>query len=130
VLAVPADLTVADDIARLVAFVAEKYATIHILVTNSGGPPAGRFESHDSSAWRAALEQGFFSVLELCRLVVPLMKRQRWGRIVNITSVSVKQPLDGLVLSNAVRAGVVGLAKSLSNELAPFNVLINNVCPG
>jgi 3-oxoacyl-[acyl-carrier protein] reductase len=130
VLDIPADLTVESEIAKLVSAVVARHQTIHVLVTNNGGPPPGSFETHDSSAWRAAFEQGFFSVLELCRLVVPLMKRQHWGRIVNITSVSVKQPIDGLVLSNAVRAGVAGLAKSLSNELAPFNVLVNNVCPG
>ena len=125
-----ADVTQEGDIARLVETVRKKFGAIHILVNNAGGPPAGPFEAHAMDAWRRAIELNFLSSVQLCRAVVPIMKEQRWGRIINITSITVKQPVEGLMLSNAVRAAVIGFAKTLANELGPFNVLVNNVCPG
>lgn len=127
---VVADLSSEKDITRLVESVRDRWGTIHVLVNNAGGPPHGPFETHTLQAWRTALEQNFLSALQLCQHVAPLMKQQRWGRIINLTSITAKQPVDGLILSNAVRAGVVGLAKSLANELAPYNILVNNICPG
>ncbi len=130
VLAFQADLTQATQAAALFEVVIAKWATIHILVNNAGGPPSGSFESHDLARWQAAFDLNFMSAVNLCALAIPFMKKQRWGRIINITSIAARQPVDGLILSNAVRAGVLGLGKSLSNELAPHNILVNNVCPG
>jgi 3-oxoacyl-[acyl-carrier protein] reductase len=130
VLPVVADVSSESDAERLVKTVCEKWNTVHILVNNAGGPPAGPFEAHSPASWRSAIELNFLSSVQLCRLVIPLMKQQRWGRIINVTSVAVKQPIDGLILSNAVRAAVAGLAKSLANELGSYNILVNNVCPG
>jgi len=130
ILPVEADVSSESDAERLVKTVCQEWNTVHILVNNAGGPPAGPFEAHTPASWRNALELNFLSAVQLCRLVIPLMKQQGWGRIINVTSVAVKQPIDGLILSNAVRAGVAGLAKSLANELGPFNILVNTVCPG
>ncbi len=127
---VAADVTQEQDVIRLVEAVHGKWGALHILVTNAGGPPGGPFEAHSLDAWRRSVELNFLSAVQLCRYAVPHMKVQRWGRIINITSVTVKQPVEGLILSNAVRAGVVGFAKSLANELGPYNILVNNVCPG
>jgi 3-oxoacyl-[acyl-carrier protein] reductase len=99
-------------------------------VTNAGGPPPGLFVSLRPQDWVSGFNLNLMSVINLCAEVVPYMQRHRWGRIINITSISVKQPVDGLMLSNSIRAAVVGFAKTLSNELAPYNILVNNVCPG
>lgn len=128
--AVAADLTPRDGAAALVDAARRRFGRIDILVTNTGGPPAGMFEDHSADAWRDAIAQNFESVVNLVRAVLPEMKERRWGRIVNVTSISVKQPVEGLILSNAIRAGVTGFAKTVSNEVAPFNVTVNNVLPG
>jgi len=130
VLAVQADLTQAADVSRLVAQVEEQFGQIDILVTNAGGPPGGSFDDFDDGAWEAAWELTLMSAVRLIRAVLPGMKARRWGRIVNITSVSVKQPMQDLLLSNAYRTAVVGMAKTLANELAPLGITVNNVCPG
>jgi 3-oxoacyl-[acyl-carrier protein] reductase len=103
---------------------------IDILVTNTGGPPSGPFEDHDAEAWRHAIAQNLESVVNLARAVLPEMKERRWGRILNVTSITVKQPVEGLILSNSVRAAVTGFAKTLSNEAAPFGVTVNCIIPG
>jgi len=108
----------------------DRFGKIDILVTNAGGPPAGVFEDFDDSFWYEAFDLNFMSVVGLVRWVIPGMKERGWGRIVTITSIAVKQPIEGLILSNAVRTGVVGLVKSLSKELAPYGITVNNVCPG
>jgi 3-oxoacyl-[acyl-carrier protein] reductase len=108
----------------------EHFGGLNILVNNAGGPPPGRFESHGDEAWQKAFELNLLSAVRLIRQCIPHMRAAGGGRIVNITSVAVKQPIDGLILSNSVRAGVIGLAKTLSNELARDRILINNVCPG
>ena len=113
-----------------VSQVADRFGTIDILVTNAGGPPPGTFDTLENSAWADAFHLNLLSVVDLCRATIPYMKANRWGRIINVTSISVKQPVDGLLLSNSLRAGVVGLAKTLSKELGPDNILVNNVCPG
>lgn len=104
--------------------------SIDILVTNQGGPPPGPFESHPAEHWDRAYRLLLDSVVEQVRGVLPDMKSRGWGRIVTVTSIAVKQPNEGLILSNSLRAGVTGLAKSLANELAPYGITVNNVMPG
>jgi len=106
------------------------YGTVDILVNNAGGPPSKTFLEIDDDLWNLGVRLNLMSTIIMTREAVPVMMQKRWGRIVNMTSISVKQPIDGLILSNTVRAGVVGLAKSLSNELASHNITVNNVCPG
>jgi 3-oxoacyl-[acyl-carrier protein] reductase len=103
---------------------------VDILVTNTGGPPVGTFEELEDEAWQAAFELVLLSAVRLVQHAVPAMKQRGGGRIINITSISVKQPIPGLLLSNALRAAVVGMAKTLATELAPHGILVNNVCPG
>ncbi len=130
VLAVQADVTNYDDIKKLVNSTVEKFGTVHILVTNAGGPPAGYFENFSDEDWNNAFNLNFMSAVRLIREVLPFMKSQRWGRIINITSVTVKQPIDNLILSNSIRMSVLGLSKTLALQLAKYNILINNVAPG
>ncbi len=130
VLPVPTDLDEPENIAELVRRAEERFGRVDVLVTNSGGPPAGPFDAHDAEAWRAAWQGTFESVLTLVRLVLPGMRQRRWGRIINVTSIAVKQPVDGLILSNSVRAAVTGFARTLANEVAPEGVTVNNALPG
>ncbi|MGD8320624.1 MAG: SDR family oxidoreductase [Gemmatimonadota bacterium] len=130
VVGVAANLTDPADVASLVEKAREALGRIDILVTNTGGPPSGPFEDHSAEVWRNAIAQNLESVLNLVRPVLPEMKERRWGRILNVTSITVKQPVESLILSNTVRAGVTGFAKTLSNEAAPFNVTVNNIIPG
>jgi 3-oxoacyl-[acyl-carrier protein] reductase len=129
-LPVQADLTDPAQIQRLVDATVERFGRIDVLVTNNGGPPAGRFDGFQDQAWLAAHELTLMSAVRLVRAVLPGMRDRRWGRIVNITSVTVKQPIDNLLLSNVYRLGVVGLAKTLAAEVARDGVTINNVAPG
>jgi 3-oxoacyl-[acyl-carrier protein] reductase len=130
VLSHPADVTREDEVAALVSRVTRELGRIDILVANAGGPPATRFETTELADWRSGIDLSLLSTILLCRAVVPEMKQRRSGRIVAVTSISVKQPVDGLILSNTARAGVVGLMKTLSNELGPFGIGVNVVCPG
>lgn len=130
VLAIAADLSQLTDVTVVVGAAMKEFGRIDILVTNGGGPPAGPFESHSADAWHAAVRQNLDSVVELTRDVLPGMKERRWGRIINITSIAVKQPVDNLILSNSIRAAVTGFARTLANEVAPFGVTVNNVMPG
>ena len=124
------DVTVEAQVQRFVEAVTQKFGRIDICVTNAGGPPAKRFDATSVEDWRAAVDLNFMSTLFFAREVLPRMKEQRWGRLIAITSVAVLQPVEGLILSNAARSAVRGLVKSLSNEYAPYNVLVNSVCPG
>ena len=130
VLAMSVDLSDEGATAELVRAGFEKFGQIDILVTNAGGPPAGPFEQHDLETWDAAIRLNFRSALALTQGVLPGMKERRWGRILNITSIAVKQPVDNLILSNSVRAAVTGFARTLANEVAPFGVTVNNLLPG
>jgi 3-oxoacyl-[acyl-carrier protein] reductase len=130
VLAVPADVSNREEVKRFITRAVERFGHLDVLVTNAGGPPPGNFLSLDDAQWQAAFRLTLMSAVWLCREVVPYMQRQKWGRIVHITSVSVKQPLDNLLLSNSLRLAVIGLSKSLANELAPHNITVNAVCPG
>jgi 3-oxoacyl-[acyl-carrier protein] reductase len=106
------------------------FGKIDVLVTNTGGPPAGAFEAHSLDVWRAAYANLLESVVALTQAFLPGMKQRGWGRIINITSIAVKQPVDHLILSNSLRAAVTGFARTLANETAPFGVTVNNVMPG
>jgi 3-oxoacyl-[acyl-carrier protein] reductase len=128
--AVVADVSRPADVARVTDAAMRAFGRVDILVTNGGGPPAGPFESHSAEAWHEAVRQTLDSVVELTRAVLPGMKERRWGRIINVTSIAVKQPVDNLILSNSVRAAVTGFARTLANEVAPFGVTVNNVMPG
>lgn len=130
VLARAADVSRPGDIAALVDATLERWGRVDVLVTNSGGPPPGAFEAHDAAAWQKAVELTLFAPLEFARRVLPGMKQRRWGRILNVTSIAVKQPLDGLVLSNSLRAAVTGWARTLANEVAPHGITVNNLMPG
>lgn len=130
VAAATGDLTDPTAAAGVVSTALEAFGRLDILVTNTGGPPSGPFEDHSEEVWQRAIAQNLSSVVNLVRAVLPGMKERRWGRIVNVTSISVKQPVGGLILSNTLRAGVTGFAKTVSNEAAPFGVTVNNVLPG
>jgi len=130
VLAVACDVTQEEQVNALVKTAEERFGKIDICVTNAGGPPSKSFDATTIDDWRSAVDLNLMSTLFLARHTLPGMRERRWGRLITITSLTVKQPVDGLILSNSVRAAVVGLVKSLSNEYGPYNVLVNNVCPG
>lgn len=130
VLAVPADVTREDDLKRVVQETLGRWGTVNILVTNAGGPPAGAFDDMDDARWQAAFELNLLSTIRLVREVLPHMRRAGGGAIINLQSTSVKVPIEGLTLSNGIRPGVIGLAKSLSVELARDKIRVNNVLPG
>jgi 3-oxoacyl-[acyl-carrier protein] reductase len=129
-LAVPTDVTKEEDIEAIVNATIKEFGFIDVLVNNAGGPPFGVFEAVNDAQWQKTFEQNLLSAVRLIRLVLPYMRKRGNGRIINIVSTSVKEPIDGLLLSNSIRMAVVGLAKTLSLELAPFNITVNNVCPG
>ena len=116
--------------ARFVKEVAQRFGSVDICVTNAGGPPAKGFLDASLDEWRKAVDQNFLSTVYFAREVIPHMQRKQWGRIITITSVTTKQPVRDLVLSNAVRASVVGLVRSLANEFGKDGILVNNVGPG
>ena len=123
---------VTDDV-QVRGFVEEtvrRFGRIDICVANAGGPPSKTFAETSIDDWRAAVELNLLSTVSMAHAVLPGMRQRRWGRFIAITSVSVKQPVEGLILSNSVRAAVSGLVKTLANEYGPYNVLVNNVCPG
>ena len=130
VVAVPADLSFGAQIEELIDRTRSELGGIDVLVTNAGGPPSGNFMDFDDEAWMKAVALNLMSVVRLNRAVVPMMREAGEGSIVNLTSISVKEPIKGLVLSNSVRAGVVGLSKTLANELGPDGIRVNVVCPG
>lgn len=124
------DVSDSTSVSRFVANVTAKFGSVDICVTNAGGPPAKGFLACTLEEWRHALEFNFLSAVYFAREVIPHMQRKRWGRIVTITSITTKQPVADLVLSNAVRAAVVGLVRSLANEFGKDGILVNNVGPG
>ncbi len=130
VLALTADASRAADISRVVAEANRAFGGVDILVANVGGPPPGPFEQMTDEQWKAAFEQVHLSTVRFIREVLPHMKQARWGRILAIQSSSVKQPVDGLVLSNGIRPGIAGLFKTLAGDLAPYGITVNLVLPG
>lgn len=130
VLPVGADLTSESDITNLFEQVGSHWGPVDVLVTNAGGPPQGSFDMVNEEQWEDAFQLTLMSVVRLVRKALPHMKEQRWGRILHFTSSSMKQPVDNLILSNAFRAGIAGLGKSLAIELAPYQILVNTIGPG
>jgi 3-oxoacyl-[acyl-carrier protein] reductase len=130
VLAIVADLTSARDCRQVVQDTVEYFGGLHVLVTNNAGPPAGYFFDFDDNEWYRAVDLTLMSAIRLIRAAVPYMREGGWGRIINIASISVKEPLDDLVLSSSLLAGVVGMARTLANQLAADGITVNNVMPG
>lgn len=129
-LAILTDITKKEQIERLVAATAETFGSVDILINNAGGPAAGTFDQMTDELWVQAFELNLLSFVRAIRAVLPHMRSQRFGRIVNFASSSFKQPIDNLILSNTFRTGIVGLAKTLSSELGPDGILINTLGPG
>ncbi|MEW6298359.1 MAG: SDR family oxidoreductase [Thermodesulfobacteriota bacterium] len=130
VLAVPGDLSQAAATEHLIDETVKHFGTVHVLVANTGGPPFGGFGQMSDADWENAFALNFLSTVRLIRKVLPHMERQRWGRIISVMSMSVKEPIDGLILSNGVRPAVVGMAKTLSREVGKHNITVNTVLPG
>ena len=128
--AVAADLSRTDGIEQVVRATLERFGRVDVLVTNAGGPPVGPLESHDWATWERAVGLTLRSAVELTRAVLPGMRERRWGRILHVTSLTVKQPIDGLMLSTSIRAAVTGFSRTLANEVAAHGVTVNTILPG
>jgi 3-oxoacyl-[acyl-carrier protein] reductase len=124
------DLTDPAQIDALVASVVARFGTVHVLVNNAGGPRPGRFDAVADDDWQRAFELTLLSAVRVTRAVLPHMRRQRWGRVINLSSSSVKQPITDIHLSNSLRMGAAGWAKALANEVAADNVLVNSIGTG
>lgn len=130
VISISGDLSVSSDRKRMIDTALAEFVEVDILVTNSGGPPPGKFEELKQEEWQKAHELLLLSTTDLVRGFLPGMKTKHWGRIISITSQAVKQPVENLILSNSIRASVVGLMKTLANELGGYGITVNNVMPG
>jgi 3-oxoacyl-[acyl-carrier protein] reductase len=130
VVPVAADVSKPDAVAKLAQAALAALGRVDVLVTNSGGPPPGTFEGTPPEAWKTAVDVLLTSAVELARAVLPGMKQRRFGRILNVTSITVKQPVENLILSNALRAAVTGMARTLATEVAPYGITVNNLLPG
>jgi 3-oxoacyl-[acyl-carrier protein] reductase len=128
--AVVADVSTAAGVAEVTGHALSRFGRVDILVTNAGGPPAGTFDAHGWEQWQRAVDLTLRSAVELTRGVLPGMRERRWGRIVNVTSIAAKQPVDNLMLSNSIRAAVTGFARTLANEVARDGITVNNILPG
>ncbi len=126
----PVDVTDEAAVASFVAAVEHRFGRIDICVTNSGGPPSKMFKDTNSSDWKSAVDLLLMSTVFFAKETLPRMQKNKWGRLITITSYAVKQPVDGLLLSNSVRSAVTGLARTLANEYAAHGITVNNVCPG
>ncbi|MFL3050220.1 MAG: SDR family oxidoreductase [Candidatus Neomarinimicrobiota bacterium] len=124
------DLSKKLDRKNLVDLAMNKWGRIDILVTNTGGPPTGQFEEFDLNDWEQVFNHLFLSATDIIKRVLPSMKKNGYGRILTITSMAVKQPIETLITSNAIRTGLVGFVKSLSNEVASSGITVNNIMPG
>lgn len=124
------DINKLEDIENVVKIVNDNLGDIDILVNNCGGPRAGYFDDMNDDDWEFAFKQILMSTVRFTRLVLPKMKEKKWGRIINVTSLSVKQPVDNLILSNSLRSAVTAFAKTLSNQVGKYNITVNNVAPG
>ncbi|MEA3341300.1 MAG: SDR family oxidoreductase [Chloroflexota bacterium] len=130
VLPVPADVSDPAAAGALVQAAVERFGRLDVLVTNAGGPPPGQFLDLTPNDWENAIQLTLMSAIRLCYAAAPLMKEQGKGAILAMTSITVKQPLPNLILSNSLRLGVTGLVKTLADELAPFGIRVNSICPG
>ncbi|MFP7295944.1 SDR family oxidoreductase [Neobacillus niacini] len=124
-----ADITKIEDIKLLVSKTIDTFGELQLLVNNAGGPPAGSFEDITDGEWKSAFELNLLSYIRVIREALPYLKKDG-GKILNIASSSIKEPIPGLILSNTFRTGIVGLSKTLASEFAPYNVLINTIAPG
>lgn len=130
VLPIAGDVTNEDHIRQLISETVKRFGAVDILVANAGGPPAGFFKDFTAQDYREAIELNLISTINLCREAVPSMIKRGWGRIVAITSIAAKQPVENLILSNTARAGVLGFMKTLSQQVAAEGITVNTVCPG
>jgi len=130
VIALPGDVTNRDDLDQMFDTISNDWHRLDILVTNAGGPPAGTFREVTPDQYREATDLNLQSTIEMVYRALPLMKTHQWGRIIAITSISVKQPVDGLILSNTARAGVVSFCKTVANQVGEDGITVNVVCPG
>jgi len=130
ILASPCDVTKGDDLDAWHRATVDQWGPVDILVTNTGGPPAARFEKLTEDQWREGIDSTLFNVLRLSKLVLPAMRERRWGRIIHITSFVAKQPMDLLTISSTVRAGISALTKTMASEFARDRILVNAVLPG
>jgi len=127
---VEGDISQSGSAEKIAAGAISELGAVDILISNAGGPPAGKFAEVDKEAWRNAADLTLHSAIDLTRAVAMGMIERKWGRVIYITSVAVKQPIDNLLISNTLRAGVTGFAKSISNDLAKHGITVNTVCPG
>lgn len=130
VLAIPADLAQADAAEKVISQTVACFGTVHVLVANTGGPPLGGFRKVTDADWENTFALNFLSTVRLIRQALPHMEKQQWGRIISVMSAAVKEPMDGLILSNGIRPGVVGMAKTLSREVGKHNITVNTILPG
>lgn len=126
----PGDITVPDVATAAVQGAAHDLGRLDVLFCNAGGPPAAPFKDQPAEAWQAAINLNLLSTVHLARAAVPFMRKAQWGRIICLTSIAAKQPLPGLILSTTARAGVLGFAKALADEVAPDGITVNSICPG
>jgi len=129
-IAITGDLSKRDEAERIAREALNHFGHVDILVTNAGGPPSLKFEGISPEMWQQAVDQTLMSAVNLTRILLPQMRERKWGRIINITSITVKQPVDGLMLSNSIRAAVTGFARTLANEVARDGITVNNILPG
>lgn len=130
VVALAADVGVPADATALVERVHHELGRLDVLFCNASGPPAAPFSQQSAEAFQRAIEVNLLSTVHLARAAVPIMRKRQWGRIICLASVAAKQPLPGLILSTTARAGVLGFAKALADEVAPEGITVNVVCPG
>lgn len=125
-----ADVSVLDDIKRVVAQAAERFGTIHILVSNAGGPPVDTFDHLSEAQWADGVQTTMMSTIRLIRETLPFMQAQQWGRVITVNSIAGKQPIDNLVISSTIRPGLIGLQRILASKYAKEGILFNTICPG
>lgn len=127
---IAADVSRADDCEKVIEKVLKEYGTIHILVNNAGGPPTGKITSLPDEEWEKGYNLTLMSMIRLTRAVLPMMEKQKWGRIITIVSITAKQPVDELLISSTLRPGILGVSKVLANQYGKFGITVNSICPG
>src|SRR5687768_7614837 len=130
VLTVAADVSKTDDLENWYKRTVERFGTVDILVTNTGGPPAARFLQLSDEQWESGFQSTLMNIVRLCRLAIPAMQEKGWGRIIHVTSLVAKQPSDDLTISTTLRTGISALTRTMSNQVAPDGILVNSVLPG
>jgi 3-oxoacyl-[acyl-carrier protein] reductase len=130
VLTVAADVSKTADLENWIKRTLDRFGTVDILVTNTGGPPAARFMQLSDEQWESGFQSTLMNVVRLCRQVIPVMQEKRWGRIIHITSLVAKQPSDDLTISTTLRTGISALTRTMANQVAEYGILVNAVLPG